>query len=178
MSRLIITADVHGSYSTWLTLESLMTPQDGLVIAGDLFDTKYGHHSNPDFQPEQIRERLRTFPYPVHYVYGNCDDPAFYPGQSHSLDFQFQGLKIHMHHGHQGTATIPADTDLVIQGHTHLCLMERQHNTLFFNPGSLSCPRNGLYSYGKVEQEQIQLMDLKTGTALSTLSLNKTCKHE
>ena len=52
MNKLIVTADVHGSFGSWLTLKQLMKPGDKLVIAGDLFDTRYGNYSNPDFQPE------------------------------------------------------------------------------------------------------------------------------
>ena len=46
MPKLIVTADVHGSFSSWLTIKALLKNQDQLAIAGDLFDTKYGSFSN------------------------------------------------------------------------------------------------------------------------------------
>ena len=71
MAELIITADLHGSYTSWLTLKTLLAPGDGLVIAGDLFDTRYGDFSDPDFQPDAIKEEL-IFP----MVTGPCLFPA------------------------------------------------------------------------------------------------------
>ncbi len=59
MSKLIVTADIHGSYSSWLTIKALLSSNDKLVIAGDLFDTKYGNFSNADFQPESIKKDLK-----------------------------------------------------------------------------------------------------------------------
>ena len=59
MPKLIVTADIHGSYSSWLTTKTLLNSNDKLVIAGDLFDTKYGSFSNADFQPELIKKELK-----------------------------------------------------------------------------------------------------------------------
>jgi len=61
MAKLIITADIHGSHGCWLTLTNLLKPDDTLIIAGDLFDTKYGSYSNTDYNPEIIKKSLKTF---------------------------------------------------------------------------------------------------------------------
>jgi len=53
MPKLIVTADIHGSYSSWLTIKALLGSNDKLVIAGDLFDTKYGNFSNAERKREQ-----------------------------------------------------------------------------------------------------------------------------
>ncbi|MBL6996315.1 metallophosphoesterase, partial [Desulfobacula sp.] len=71
MKKLIVTADLHGSYSSWLTLKNLLGPLDELVIAGDLFDTKYGNFTHIDFQPESIKKDLNNFNHRFYYVYGN-----------------------------------------------------------------------------------------------------------
>ena len=179
MSRLLITADVHGSYGTWMTLKSLLEPKDTLVVAGDLFDTRYGQWGSPDFQPHRLREELMQMKNPVHYVYGNCDDPSFYPGQSHALGFLFMDLNIFLHHGHRPLPAISDQANLIIQGHTHLSSLEKRQDTIFFNPGSLTCPRNGLYTYGIVDDSrQIQLINLKTGDTLTSLSLTTFCHSE
>ena len=166
MSRLLITADVHGSYSTWITLKSLLKPDDILVVAGDLFDTRYGRRNSPDFQPNQIRDNLKEMKNKVYYVYGNCDESSFYPGQFHMLEFQFMGLNIFLHHGHTPLNAISPRTNLIIQGHTHLASLEKRQHTFFLNPGSLTSPRNGLYTYGIVDNNKIQLMNIKTKTEL------------
>jgi len=170
MSRLLITADVHGSYATWITLNSLLKPDDILVVAGDLFDTRYGRRSSPDFQPDHIRDNLREMKNKVYFVYGNCDEPSFYPGQDYTLEFESMGLNIFLHHGHTRLNTISPRTNLIIQGHTHLASLEKHQETFFLNPGSLACPRNGLYTYGIVDNNKIQLMDIKTKSKLISFS--------
>ncbi len=177
MSRLLITADVHGSYGTWMTLKSLLEPEDTLVVAGDLFDTRYGRWGSPDFQPHQLREDLLEMKNRVYYVYGNCDDPSFYPGQNYALEFLFMDLNVFLHHGHRHLPEISDRVNLIIQGHTHLASLEKRHQTLFFNPGSLTYPRNGLYTYGIVEDRRIGLINLKTGDELTSLSLTTVCHH-
>ena len=175
MSRLLITADVHGSYGSWMTIKSLLTPEDALVVAGDLFDTRYGHWNSPDFQPAYIRDDLQKIKNRIYYVQGNCDEPSFYPGQVNTLKIEFMDLKIFLHHGHRHLNQIPPGVNLIIQGHTHLASLEIIHNTFFLNPGSLTSPRNGLYTYGIVTANRIQLMNLKTGAELNSLSLMEIC---
>ena len=53
-----ITADIHGRYSIWQKITQRLTPEDILIIAGDLFGTRYPEWSLPDYQPENIRAEL------------------------------------------------------------------------------------------------------------------------
>ncbi|SMC71444.1 hypothetical protein SAMN02746065_10841 [Desulfocicer vacuolatum DSM 3385] len=172
MSRLLISADVHGSYATWMTLKSLLKPDDILVVAGDLFDTRYGRWGSPDFQPDHIRESLKDMKNKLYYVYGNCDDPSYYPGHVHNLTFEYMGLHIFLHHGHAYLKEHLSRIDLIIQGHTHLPSLEKKQDTLFINPGSLTSPRNGLYTYGIVDTDKIQLMNIKTNTELISFPIH------
>ena len=59
MRRLLVTADVHGSHTAWLILKSLLKPDDILVVAGDLFDTRYGSWADNDFKPDALKEGLK-----------------------------------------------------------------------------------------------------------------------
>ncbi|MBI9088994.1 MAG: YfcE family phosphodiesterase [Desulfobacterium sp.] len=171
MSRLLVTADVHGSYGTWMLLKSLLKPGDTLVVAGDLFDTRYGRPGHPDYQPETIKNDLATLGNRFCYVYGNCDIPSFYPGYAFDLQFSHMGKKIHLVHGHTPVSGIPSGTAMVIQGHTHIPRLEKQENLVMFNPGSLAAPRTERYTYGIVDNNRISLMDLKQNRALACLDL-------
>ncbi len=168
MSRLFITADVHGSLGTWMTLQALMEEGDQLVVAGDLFDTRYGSYGNPDFQPDTIRSEVKAMARPFHYVYGNCDVEGYYPGQESTRSFSFQGREIFLHHGHR-PVQIPESADLVIQGHTHLPVLDRQQGRIFLNPGSMIRPRNQVPSYAVATADRISILKLKTGAPLATL---------
>lgn len=169
MGRLIITADIHGSYASWLTMKNLLKPPDKLAVAGDLFDTKYGNLSNTDFQPRAIKKDLDTFKHPFYYVYGNCDTPSFFPGFDTTIVFNAFNKRILLSHGHR-SLRCPADVDIIIQGHTHLCSLEEKDSQIFMNPGSITCPRNGMYTYGVIETDSASLIELKTGNKLITIS--------
>ena len=168
MNKLIVTADVHGSLGSWLTLKQLVNKGDALVIAGDLFDTRYGNYSDRDFQPEALRKDLRTFGHPVRYVYGNCDVPSFYQGFEHTLTFSQFGKSFFMHHGHR-PADVNTAADVIIQGHTHLCALEKSDGRIYMNPGSISCPRNGVYTYGIIDRKGAALVELKSGEIIFSL---------
>lgn len=168
--RFLITADIHGSINTWLTLQTLMKKKDVLVIAGDLFDTRYGHYSNPDFAPEIIRQDLSTANRTFLYVYGNCDTPSFFPGHDHARTFAAKNKKIFLHHGFP-SVQVPADADIVIQGHTHVWALERDNGRIFMNPGSITRPKKGLATYGILDDTGVHIMALKTGTPVMSLDL-------
>jgi putative phosphoesterase len=170
MAKLLITADVHGSLNTWRAILALLQPADTLVVAGDLFDTRYGNPAHPDFVPEFIRQEISGLGHPCYYVYGNCDVPSFCPGHTPTLEFTAFSRKIFLHHGHACPA-IPRDTDIVIQGHTHRHALEKKGQTIFINPGSLTRPKDRKATYGIMEQHQIAIMDFKTQTPLKTLDI-------
>ncbi len=169
MGKLIITADIHGFFGSWITMQNLLEKDDSLAIAGDLFDTRYGSYSNPDFAPEQIKKDFQNFKNPFYYVYGNCDTQSFFPGYEKHIEFKYNDKKIFLHHGHKPTRI--NDADIVIQGHTHLCSLEKKGHTIFLNPGSISLPRNNIYTYGIIEDNFISLVDLSSGKSLISFQL-------
>jgi len=165
MTKLIITADLHGSYTAWLTVKNLLTLNDVLVIAGDLFDTKYGDFSDSDFQPDSIREELIRFEHLFYYVYGNCDTPSFFPGYTWDTTFNIFNKTIYLSHGHHSPAT-SENVDIIIQGHTHRYALNKKGSHIFMNPGSIASPRNGKFTYGIIEKTSAGIIDLRTGKEL------------
>lgn len=169
MKRLFVFADLHGSLSGWLTIQALLSEGDGLAIAGDLFDTRYGRYGNPDFQPEQIRSDLKDFEHPFFYVYGNCDVRGYFPGHDDTQHFSAFGKTLFLHHGHR---PVPGDcrADILLQGHTHLCELESKGDSILMNPGSIALPRNSMPTYGLIDSTGVHLIKLKTGRALKSIS--------
>ncbi len=171
MSRLVITADIHGLYSRWLSVKALLTKGDTLVVAGDLFDTRYGRRSDMDFQPEVIRDEFLALENRTHYVYGNCDHADFFPGEDYVLKFNFGKVRVLLEHGH-----IPSPersgVDLVIQGHSHVKELTRKGALFLINPGSPSLPRDDVPSYGLLENGTLSLMHLAGGDPLYTVPMN------
>ncbi len=168
--KFLITADIHGSFKSWLTIQALMAQSDVLVVAGDLFDTRYGTFCHPDFNPEAIRQEVQTADKPIYYVYGNCDEPAFFPGHVHALTFCANGKSLFLHHGFP-RVPVPSDTDIIIQGHTHIGSLEKKDRQIHMNPGSITRPRQGPATYGILDDTSVSLRSLDTGSPLMTLKL-------
>lgn len=170
MKKLIVTADIHGSHTAWLTLKTLINKGDMLMVAGDLFDVKYGNYANPDFSPDTIKKELNDFPHPFYYVYGNCDSPSYFPGHTAHLEVCLFNKTILLHHGDR-SMIFPPDTDIIVQGHTHLAVLEKRNKQLLLNPGSLAKPRNGLYTYATIDREKVCLIELRSEKTLKCLDL-------
>jgi putative phosphoesterase len=175
MPKLIVTADIHGSYSSWLTTKALLRFNDKLVIAGDLFDTKYGSFSNADFQPESIKKELKKFNHNVYYVYGNCDVPSFFPGYQVKTAFNAFNRKIFLHHGHRPYKNFPG-SDIIIQGHTHYYSLLKKDGQIFMNPGSITYPKSGTATYGVIDNTSADIIELETGNRLISIELPCTLK--
>ena len=170
MTKLIITADIHGNYGSWLTIQNLLKPSDKLAIAGDLFDTRFGNYSSPDFQPESIKNSLDTFEHQYYYAYGNCDSPSFFPGFDATSEFNIFNKQILLHHGHR-PYKYSTKIDIVIQGHTHIFSLKKKDEQIFINPGSITCPRNSIYTYGMIDKASANIIELKTGNKLATIKI-------
>ena len=79
---------------------------------------------------------------PVRAVYGNTDVPGE-PGLAESLDLKFDGVTVHVSHGHEVSGG-PTPQKLlarytagvIVYGHTHKPLIEESGTRLVVNPGA------------------------------------------
>lgn len=171
MARLLITADFHGIYSVWQKILNKLAPEDILVIAGDLFGTRYPSPDSPDYQPEKIRDEYIALKNQKYLVYGNCDIPEFFPGQKYELYFTYNSKKILLVHGDNEFEQ--ADFDIVIFGHTHVPFLKKEAGKLYLNPGSPSKPRGFIgkelaYSFALIKDSLVNIIDLKNDRVLKT----------
>lgn len=169
-ARLIIAADLHGFYSSWQELKSLLCPEDELAIAGDLFDTKYGHRDNTDFQPDKIKSEFINLKNKTHYVYGNCDQSHFFPNQEYFLEFEFAGKRVLLQHGHIQHSQLN-NFDIVIEGHSHHKKLQKIGNTIFLNPGSFAQPRDGVASFSILEDNTIKLIERGNDNVMADMNI-------
>jgi uncharacterized protein len=86
-----------------------------------------------------VLEGLRRIA-PVQAVCGNVDAPdGTLPS---SIDGEFDGVRVHVSHGHELGAPTAArlaaryDADVIIFGHTHRPLIEQAGQSLVINPGA------------------------------------------
>lgn len=164
--RLLVTADIHGFYSAWRKIFSLLKPDDMLIMAGDIFGTRYPAMNDPDYRPADIRAELVDIPHII--VYGNCDIPEFSPGLTYTYNYVWENKRIFIFHG-DSAKRCPEKTDIIINGHTHVPMIQYLESKWIINPGSPARPRASIISsYAVITQQNIQVLNLDQDEPLFT----------
>jgi len=143
--KLAVFSDAHHNIETMKSSVKELENIDYLIYAGDGLDK---------ILASEIPEKFNLLAVP-----GNCDNIADYP-KERIIDWG--DVKIFLTHGKRyrikwGLDNLyykaqEVEADIVIFGHTHCRYAEKKNNILFFNPGSISQPRdNKEPSYGLLE---------------------------
>ncbi|WP_409347026.1 metallophosphoesterase family protein [Paenibacillus sp. MBLB4367] len=111
-----------------------------------------------DWVTMEVAEELSKFA-PIHGVAGNGDGEELVRRFGRKTIVEFQGVRIGIVHGHEGPGKSTPErasrafhderTDLIVFGHSHIPFMERNGQTVLFNPGSPTDKRRQPdYSFG------------------------------
>lgn len=110
---------------------------------------------------------------PVRAVFGNTD-ALWEPGLVPSIDETFDGVRVHVSHGHEVGKVTPAnlaaayDADVIVYGHTHIQKVSRVGEKLIVNPGAAGPRRFNL-------EPSVALLTLRDGaSAVEIISLSRS----
>ena len=112
-----------------------------------------------------VLERLASLA-PLKAVSGNCCRLNLRQRWPNFCEFEVEGVRFALFHGHQDDVYIPEDlaanyqgrADVLIHGHTHLAYAEQHDGVWVFNPGSVSEPRGQRGpTFGRIHVEQGQV---------------------
>ncbi|MGL5260700.1 MAG: metallophosphoesterase family protein [Lachnospiraceae bacterium] len=154
--KILIVSDTHRQNEVYLKLIEENDPFDLVIHCGD------GEGSELLISEAAGCE--------VEMVSGNND---FFSGLPKEIEKEVAGYKIWITHGHNyyvsmENATIKEEAiargmDIVIYGHTHKPIIEREENIIALNPGSLTYPRqeNRMPSYIFMELHENGKIDLE-----------------
>jgi len=144
MKRILVFSDTHGSIEA---AKQIIANTENIHCIFHLGDNCH------DAYELQKACGIRTVS-----VRGNCD---YGPDSELKELVNIDGARILLVHGHQyhvnssllhlSFAAQESDAHAVCFGHTHRSLQEYENGILFFNPGSISRPRDGAASYGILE---------------------------
>ena len=113
---------------------------------------------------EDVRDLRRAYAYssmPIYAVRGNNDFDSEFPMY---IVMTLGGVRMYLTHGHRervygmSAGQLPHratenDCILAMFGHTHRLFLEQMDGIMVFNPGSISLPRGGKKSYGRLTIE-------------------------
>ncbi|MCR4749449.1 MAG: metallophosphoesterase [Lachnospiraceae bacterium] len=132
--KILIVSDTHRKNDLYVQLCAKYAPLDMVIHCGDIEGSEY-----------IINEAARC---PVKMVSGNND---FFSDLKSDEEFTIGKYKIWVTHGHHyyvsmGNEILKDEArsrgiDIVMYGHTHKPLIERESDLIALNPGSLTYPR-------------------------------------
>lgn len=159
--KYMIISDIHGDIYKLNTVLDIYNKEkcNKLIVLGDLFN--YGI----DLNKNDIINRLNLMKENIIYVRGNCDINVVKLefDTSYSKDININNKAVLLTHGHLYTTEylLGSNYDIIISGHTHVPLIEKIHNKLFLNPGSISRSRSGENSFMIIHDNIITIRNLE-----------------
>lgn len=162
--RILIVADIHGNFDNMKKVIQNNPSFDYLLLVGDIL-------AGPmidGYNPEKLADFLNVYKDKIIAVKGNCD----YEYDTKLLNFNVDKLYLTLSmddkqflitHGHYYNRNHLPDEeyDILIMGHTHVPVLERDNRKIIINPGSITLPRKGsTKSYVLYEDWVFSLKDL------------------
>ncbi|MBR2044261.1 MAG: phosphodiesterase [Clostridia bacterium] len=150
--KIIIASDIHGSftYCEQLFAAAEREKADKILLLGDLL--YHGPRNDlPDgYAPKKVISLLNANKNRIFAVRGNCDTEVDqmvleFPILADYCILECNGHIIYATHGHHHNPQNPPflnDGDVLLNGHTHVTAYERREGYYYFNPGSVSIPKD------------------------------------
>lgn len=133
--RILVYSDSHNNESAVKKIKDIIDKFDAVLFLGD---------GETDF-----KEIVKNYSKQAYSVLGNCDYSSEYP---YERVVEFDGINIFMCHGHKYNVKMTLNSirykgeevgaDIVLFGHSHTQILEKDDYIYLMNPGSVS------HSYG------------------------------
>ena len=182
--KLFIASDLHGCAISTEKMLTLFDKSEAshLVLLGDYLNHGPRNAIPTGYDPLRVAELLNKYADRILAVRGNCDSEvdqallAFPMMSTNHTILLASGRRLFVSHGHLfSRENVPPlqSGDVFISGHTHIAVVENDEvsGIHFFNPGSISLPRNNeSASYGVLENNLFKVLDLN-GVLLRQMAL-------
>ena len=180
--KLMFLSDIHGSLHYMKKAIEIYENEkaDYIVILGDAL---YHGPRNPlpkDYSPKEVAEVLNRYKDKIIAVRGNCDSEVDqmmleYPIMADYAVLLYNTKRIYITHGHiYNKDNLPniCDGDILVYGHTHIPLADKEYGTYILNPGSITLPKeNNPNSYGILENNMFEVKDIE-GNVIKSIEID------
>lgn len=149
--KIMFASDIHGSeyYAKKLIEAYRASGAEKLVLLGDILYHGPRNDLPRDYAPKAVIELLNAMSDELLCVRGNCDTEVDqmvldFPILADYAVLYLDGKMYYLTHGHKyGFDNFPniKKGDAVVQGHTHVPVLEDRDGILCINPGSVSIPK-------------------------------------
>lgn len=151
--KYLIASDIHGSaYYCRALLEAFdREGADRLVLLGDILYHGPRNDLPEGYAPKEVASMLNARKDVILCVRGNCEAEVDqmvleFPVMADYAVIDTGSRGVWLTHGHHYNIDNPLPLrkgDVMIYGHTHVPLDEERGGIHFYNPGSVSLPKNG-----------------------------------
>ena len=169
--KIVIASDIHGSekYTEELVKRIEEEKPDRVLLLGDLLYHGPRNDLPCGYQPKRVIEILNGMKERLFCVRGNCEAEVDqmvlnFPVLADYAWLNFDGISVFATHGHHHSPENPpalAAGEILLSGHTHLPLAEKNAaGILCLNPGSAALPKGGYpKSYMLYEDRRFTVKD-------------------
>jgi len=179
--KLLFISDIHGSlYYLKKALEVFESEKaDYIGILGDELYHGPRNELPKDYNPKGVAELLNEYKDRIIAVRGNCDSEVdqmliSYPMMSDYAIILYNNKRLFLTHGHVFNGdNLPNlnENDVLIHGHTHIPVADKQGDIYLINPGSIALPKeNNPNSYGILENNLFKIKDFE-GNVLKEIQI-------
>ncbi|MFV0447717.1 MAG: phosphodiesterase [Vibrio sp.] len=170
--KLFFASDLHGSLPATEKMLALFdkSKATALILLGDLLNHGPRNPIPEGYNPAAVAELLNGYTAKIMAVRGNCDSEvdqmllSFPMMSDYAWVMLDSGQRIFLTHGHlynQEKCPTMGNGDVLVHGHTHIPSAQMWDKGYFFNPGSVTFPRNGFApSYGLLDGKTLSVLSL------------------
>ena len=145
----MIASDIHGSayYARQMIASFERSGADRLLLLGDLLYHGPRNALPQEYDPPQVITILNAYSERICCVRGNCDSEVdqmvlHFPIMAEYAVLPFGNRPIYATHGHCPVPPLQPG-DILLTGHTHIPAHEPRAHYTYWNPGSISIPKEG-----------------------------------
>ena len=150
--KYFIASDIHGSASNCSKMLEAYRREgaDRLILLGDILYHGPRNDLPEEYNPKAVIQMLNEYKNDIYCVRGNCEAEVDqmvleFPVMADYMLLSHGNRMIFVTHGHiYNKNNLPPlhPNDILLHGHTHIPAKENLGDCWYFNPGSVSIPKN------------------------------------